>query len=162
MTAEQGYAEPLGSRRQDRGPFLRVLGQLRPADRLASTVLLVGLLGIGIAGYLMFIHYAGIKPICAVNGGCEKVQASEFSKLAGVPVAVLGLASYLVIVATAMIRADLAKVAGCVTALSGFGFSAYLTWREVFTIHAICQWCVASGVLMTILAVLTSVRAWRL
>ena len=44
-------------------------------------------------------------------------------------------------------------------ALSGFGFSAYLTYRELFTIDAICQWCVASAVVMTALAVLTT---WRL
>jgi uncharacterized membrane protein len=43
-------------------------------------------------------------------------------------------------------------------ALVGFGFSAYLTYRELFTIHAICRWCVASAVLMTALAILTLVR----
>ena len=45
------------------------------------------------------------------------------------------------------------------TALVGFGFSAYLTYRELFSIHAICQWCVASAVLMTLLAIVT---VWRL
>jgi uncharacterized membrane protein len=46
-----------------------------------------------------------------------------------------------------------------VLALSGFGFSAYLTYRELFTIDAICQWCVASAVVMAALALLT---VWRL
>jgi uncharacterized membrane protein len=122
----------------------------------------VALAGVAVAGYLTYVHFAGIKPICAASGGCETVQSSAYSKLAGVPVAVLGLASYVVIVATALIRAELAKVAGCLTALVGFGFSAYLTYRELFTIDAICQWCVASAVLMTVLAVLTSIRAARL
>ena len=40
----------------------------------------------------------------------------------------------------------------------GFGFSAYLTYVELFRIHAVCQWCVASAVLMTALAALTVAR----
>ena len=51
--------------------------------------------------------------------------------------------------------ADMAK------ALTGFGFSAYLTYRELFTIHAICQWCVGSAIVMTTLAILTGYRALR-
>ena len=43
---------------------------------------------------------------------------------------------------------------GAVLALVGFGFSAYLTWLELFEIDAICQWCVASAVLMTALALI--------
>lgn len=43
----------------------------------------------------------------------------------------------------------------------GFGFSAYLTYRELFTLDALCQWCVASAVLMTGLAVLAALRLLR-
>jgi len=41
------------------------------------------------------------------------------------------------------------------------GFSGYLTYRELFTIHAICQWCVASAVVMTVLCVLSVLRYLR-
>jgi uncharacterized membrane protein len=47
-------------------------------------------------------------------------------------------------------------------ALVGFGFSAYLTYRELFTIDAICQWCVASAILMTGLAIVCTSRLARL
>ena len=54
--------------------------------RIAAIVL--SLLGIGVAGYLTYVHYADISPICAGgSGGCEKVQASDQSKLVGIPVA---------------------------------------------------------------------------
>ena len=43
-------------------------------------------------------------------------------------------------------------------ALAGFGFSAYLTYRELFSIDAICPWCVASAVIMTLLAIVTTTR----
>ena len=128
--------------------------------RLAIWIGVIALIGVGIAGYLVYVHYAGIKPICAAgSGGCEKVQTSDYAKLAGIPVAVLGLAGYLAILGSLLVPGDLGRIAGAAIALSGFGFSAYLTWRELFTIDAICQWCVASAVVMTLLAVLT---VWRL
>jgi uncharacterized membrane protein len=42
--------------------------------------------------------------------------------------------------------------------LVGFGFSAYLTGRELVSIHAICEWCVSSAVIMTILV---GLAVWR-
>jgi uncharacterized membrane protein len=142
-----------------------VLGSRRwaPAERrLVLTIAAVALLGVAIAAYLTYVHYAGVKPVCAAgSGGCEKVQTSAYAKLAGIPVAVLGLAGYVGILASLAVRGDAGRLAGAVLSISGFGFSAYLTYRELFTIHAICQWCVASAVLMTALAVLTTVRMLR-
>src|SRR4051812_30648561 len=67
----------------------------RDAERkLVTAIGVVAFLGVAVATYLTYVHYAGIKPICSASGGCEKVQSSDYSKLAGVPVAVLGLASY--------------------------------------------------------------------
>jgi uncharacterized membrane protein len=129
--------------------------------RLALAIAVVALVGVGVAGYLTYVHYARIDPICAAGGGgCHKVQNSVYAELAGVPVAVVGLAGYLSVLASLLLRPrDLGRLVGCALALIGFGFSVYLTYREVFTIEAICQWCVASAVLMTALAVLTT---WRL
>jgi uncharacterized membrane protein len=108
---------------------------------------------------LVYVHYEGIEPLCvAGGGGCEKVQTSDFADLLGIPVALLGLGAYLAILATLFVPGDVGRLTGAAVALSGFGFSMYLTYRELFTIKAICQWCVASAVLMTLLAVLTVVR----
>ncbi|MBV9414484.1 MAG: hypothetical protein JO363_05850, partial [Solirubrobacterales bacterium] len=52
-----------------------------------------------------------------------------------------------------------ALMAGFGLSLVGFAFSAYLTYREVFTIHAICSWCVSSAIVFTLLAVLGTARA---
>jgi uncharacterized membrane protein len=138
----------------------RLFGGLQSGERkLVIAIVAIALLGVAIAGYLVYVHYAGIKPICAAGGGgCEKVQTSDYAKLAGIPVAVLGLAGYLAILASLFVPGDLGRLAGAAIALSGFGFSMYLTYREIFTIKAICQWCVGSAVLMTLLAILTIVR----
>ncbi len=128
---------------------------------MAYATALVALIGLGIAAYLTYIHYAGLKPLCLASGGCERVQSSRYAELAGVPVAVLGLVGYAAILASLAAPAETGLLAGAFVALVGFGFSAYLTYAELFKIHAICQWCVASAVLMTILAVLTTVRLLR-
>ena len=138
----------------------RLFGSVAGVERkLVFAIAAIALLGIGIATYLVYVHYAGIQPFCVSGGGgCEKVQTSDYAKLAGIPVAVLGLAGYIAILASLFVPRDLGRMAGALIALSGFGFSMYLTYREIFTIKAICQWCVASAVLMTLLAVLTTVR----
>jgi uncharacterized membrane protein len=58
----------------------------------------------------------------------------------------------------ALFRGDVARMAGFAIALVGFGYSLYLTYLELFTIEAICQWCVASAVLMTLLFATNSLR----
>ena len=125
--------------------------------RVAIGVL--ALVGIAIATYLTYVHYAGLKPLCLSSGGCETVQSSRYAKLAGIPVATIGLAGYVLIFGSVWVRGELAKLAGAGLALVGLGFSAYLTYRELFTIKAICQWCVASAIVMALLAVIT---VWRL
>lgn len=132
------------------------------ARRLDVAALVVALVGVAVAGYLTYVHYAGLEPFCAGGGhGCERVQSSSYAELAGIPVAVLGLAGYLAIAAALLVPGEPARVVAAGLAISGFGFSAYLTYLELFVIDAICQWCVASAVLLTLLAGLTVCRLLR-
>jgi uncharacterized membrane protein len=137
-------------------------GRWARADRLTLVILVLCLLGIADAGYLTYVHYSGAKVICGLIGsGCHTVQTSQWSKLAGVPVALLGLISYIALLGSLLIRGERGRAAGFGLALVGFGFSMYLTYRELFSIHAICQWCVGSAVLMTLLAGTTTARFLR-
>jgi uncharacterized membrane protein len=131
------------------------------SDRLRIAAIALSVIGLGIAGYLTYVHYAGISPVCEIAHGCEKVQTSQWSKVAGVPVALLGLLGYVGILGATLARGETALTAAAGTALIGAGFSVYLTYREVFTIHAICIWCVGSAVLMVALAIVTTVRLLR-
>ena len=129
------------------------------ADRhLRLVAIVLALIGLGVASYLTYIHYEDIRPVCGLGGDCIKVQSSEWSKLAGIPVAVLGLIGYAIILASLFVPGEEALIAGALTSLVGFGFSAYLTYRELFTIDAICPWCVASAIVMTLLAIVTTTR----
>ena len=112
----------------------------------------LALLGLGLAAYLTYVHYAGVAPACTAGQSCVKVQTSQWSKLAGVPVALIGLLGYLAILAS-LFAPDREEVRLTTFGLCliGVAFSAYLTYRELFSIHAICEWCVSSAVIMTLL-----------
>jgi uncharacterized membrane protein len=132
------------------------------ARRLRIAVAALSLAGMGVAGYLTWVHYADLEPICAGgSAGCERVQSSDYAELAGVSVALIGLVGYGMILASLALPGDAGRFAGALLALAGFGFSAWLTYVELFEIDAICQWCVANAVIMTALALVASVRVVR-
>ncbi len=126
---------------------------------LRRIIAFVATLGIGVATYITIADSGGGSPTClAGGGGCETVANSSYSHLVGVNVAVFGIIGYVALLASAFFANDLARFGGFVVALGGFGFSVYLTYLEIFKIEAICQWCVASAVLMTILFLLNATR----
>jgi uncharacterized membrane protein len=125
--------------------------------RLRIAIAVVSLVGVAIAGYLTYVHYAHVAPICS-SGGCEKVQTSKYAELAGIPVALLGLLAYLSIIATTAFRGVLAAFVGASIALVGVGFSAYLLWAQIGPIGAICQWCLGNDVTISVVAALCVVR----
>ncbi|HEX5780345.1 MAG TPA: vitamin K epoxide reductase family protein, partial [Solirubrobacteraceae bacterium] len=126
------------------------------ARRLSFAVAALAVVGAAIAGYLTWVHYAGIEAYC-VGGtsGCERVQSSPYAELAGVPVAVIGLAGYLAVLGSLALPDRSLTV---FLALAGAGFSGYLTYLELAVIDAICQWCVASAVVMIALAAIAVSR----
>jgi uncharacterized membrane protein len=127
--------------------------------RLRIAMIVLATVGLAVACYLTYVHYAGIKPACTAGESCTKVQTSVYSKLAGVPVALMGLIGYVAILASLLVpESERSRFATLVFTLGGFGFSAYLTYRELFSIHAVCEWCASSAGIMTILMLLS---VWR-
>jgi uncharacterized membrane protein len=116
--------------------------------------------GLALATYLAYVHYAGIKIACVQgHDECAAVQSSVYSKLGGVPVALMGAIGYLAILASLLLpENESTRLATLVLTLGGFGFSVYLTYREVFSLEKICEWCVGSAILLTILMCLS---VWR-
>jgi uncharacterized membrane protein len=127
------------------------------AIRLAAAI--VALAGMAVAGYLTWAHYSQSAVICVAGGGCETVQSSDYAVIAGVPVAVLGLAAYGVIVALIAWDTPIARLSAATIALIGLLFSAYLVALQLFVIDATCIWCLVNDVLVApSLAVLTALR----
>ena len=136
-----------------------------PALPDAASVLIpvLSVIGFGIALYLTFIETTNTKAICGPVGDCNSVQSSPFAKLFGVvPVGLLGAVGYLgILVAWVLARAgrgrlaQLAPVALFGMALFGVLFSIYLTYVELFLIHAVCIWCLSSAVIMALVLTLS-------
>ncbi len=128
-------------------------------DTLRRAIAFLAALGVGVATYIAIAESGGGSPVCLAGGtGCKTVAESSYSHVAGVNIAVFGAIGYLLLLATAFFASDVARFGGFAVSLGGFGYSIFLTYIEVFKIEAICQWCVASAVLMTILFLLNATR----
>src|SRR5689334_6227724 len=129
------------------------------ALRIVAAVLAIA--GIGVATYIAVAESGGGAPKCLAGGhGCETVAQSHYSHLAGINVAVIGIAGYVVLLAAALAPGDPGRFGGFLAALVGFGFSAYLSYLELFVIDAVCQWCVVSAILMTLSLAVAAARAF--
>jgi uncharacterized membrane protein len=126
---------------------------------LRRAIAFAAALGIGVAAYVAIAGAGGDSPVCLAGGsGCRTVAESSYSHVAGVNIAVFGIIGYALLLASAFFANDAARFGGFVVSLGGFGYSVFLTYVELFKIEAICQWCLASAVLMTILFLLNAAR----
>ncbi len=125
--------------------------------RLRTPIAAACLIGAAIAAYLTYVPYAHTAPICT-TGGCETVQKSKYAELAGVPVALLGLVTYVVLLGIAFVRGVTAATAGVFVALVGVVFSGYLLWAQLGPIGAICQWCLGNDATIAVVSALYVVR----
>ncbi len=118
----------------------------------------LSLVGLFVALYLSLWSYGFMGELVCTVGGCETVQTSKYAKLFGVPVAVFGVGGYLALLGVSLLGLQPAWAARreptiWLALLSGAGvaYSAYLTYLEAFVIHAWCQWCVVSAILMLLI-----------
>jgi uncharacterized membrane protein/glutaredoxin len=118
-------------------------------------------LGIGVAAYLSYVETRSVEAVCGPVGDCNAVQQSRYAKLFDfLPVGVLGLLGYLGMLAAWIMRKYLPKLAKpadiAFLGMTFFAviFSLYLTYLEPFVIRAVCIWCLASAVIVTLLLLL--------
>lgn len=125
--------------------------RVRPILGLHPAVILAVLdvIGLGIAIYLSVVELNGGVPVCGPIKGCEEVARSEYSRIAGIPVAVFGVVLSLVLLslAVAWLRTDLYALllAHYGLSLAGVIFEAYFIYLQVFVIGAVCIWCASYG-----------------
>jgi uncharacterized membrane protein len=123
---------------------------------------LVALAGVFVALYLALYKLGYIGTLVCAVGSCETVQTSRWATVLGIPVAVWGVGFYVAVLATALVglhddlveRAAVSQLLVAMTA-TGVLVSLWLTYLELFVIHAICMWCVVSAILATVLFALS-------
>ena len=136
-------------------------------DWLRWTSLIFAVLGGLDATYLTWIKLAHLPALCRGVGDCESVNSSGYSEIHGIPVALIGLATYLAMAALLALEPrfpmlqDYSPLTVFGLALTGTLYSAYLTYVELFVIHAVCPYCVTSALLITGILVLAVVRLVR-
>jgi uncharacterized membrane protein len=121
-------------------------------------VAMLALAGIFVALYLLLYKMGIIGELTCSIGSCETVNTSKWATFLGLPVAAWGVAWYVATFVLALVSTD-ARFAGSGVISSvllgnaaiGWIFSLYLTWLELFRIHAICQWCVISAILVSLI-----------
>ena len=142
---------------------------LRPNLRpwLWASAVLCGL-GIVVSGYLASKRLTGGSLACTRWAQCDVVNSSIYAKFLGIPVSFIGLAAYLLLLAltlaalwtTGRTQRQMLLLS-LLFSIGGVGFSVYLTYIEIYVIEALCSWCVASAIIITLLAILGVVNVLR-
>jgi uncharacterized membrane protein len=126
--------------------------------RYRQAVALMALIGLLLSVYLTLHQMGLLGPLaCGPGGGCERVQASRWAYIAGIPVAAFGVVGYLGILVAALwgVQQGGTTPTRWLVALSGGGvlFTLYLKALEAFVIHAFCRWCIVSAILIALIFV---------
>jgi uncharacterized membrane protein len=136
----------------------------KSAAPLYWATMVLTMLGAADAVYLLIFKITGNSHMCLGNGGCHDVNFSPFSEIHGIPVAVFGIAAYLAIACILILekRTNVGFTNGPLgifgISLGGVAFTVYLTYLELYVIHALCPFCVASAVIITLIFILAIIR----
>jgi len=132
--------------------------------RRRQAIVLLALVGLLLALYLSLYKLGLIGTLQCGTGSCEYVQTSRYAEVLGMPVAFYGVVGYaaLFVVGLAGVQPRLVtdrRVTVLLAALSSLGlaFTLYLTYIELFVLHAVCRWCVVSAV---IIAAIWALSMW--
>jgi uncharacterized membrane protein len=135
----------------------------RPATRrstyLYAAAALLALIGLGDSIYLTVEHLSGRAVRCTITSGCEEVLSSPYATIGGVPLAGVGALSYFIAFSLATLAAFGNRRAGdllfYLVALM-LAVSIYLFILQAFVLHAFCQFCLLSGAVTLLLALIVS------
>ena len=122
-------------------------------EKFLNLFLIAAALGGFALSFFIFISKRKAKPIaCPMDGHCDDVVRSEFSKFFGVPVEILGMLYYAVAAAAYSVFYFYSGLAVPLAAFAMFGlasfsflFSLYLTFIQAFSLKQWCVWCLASA-----------------
>lgn len=125
-------------------------------------IAVLAMIGLFVALYLTLYKIGVIGSLTCSIGSCETVNTSRWSRFLGMPVAGWGVFYYLDVLILALIGiqpifAERRALSWLLLMWAAFGalFSGWLTYLELFRIHAICIWCVTSACIVTLILILS-------
>ncbi len=133
--------------------------------KTALISLIAALIGLGDSLYLTWIKLSHNEALCTPGlGDCFTVNTSRYAEFYGIPIAILGAATYLAIILILVFEPRSAfleengNMAVFGISLIGVIYSAYLSYLEEFVLHAWCPYCVLSAVMVLIIFIGSIVR----
>ena len=119
---------------------------------------LIALIGVFLSLYLTLFKLGYIGSLACGTGSCETVQLSKWGDFIGLPVAAWGVGYYAVVLGLAMASVQerfeqSRRLTSALVFVTGAGllFSLWLTYLELFVIHALCRWCLGSAAMTVVL-----------
>ena len=135
--------------------------------RLRQITIALTIIGLLVSIYMTIYKVTNNETMCIGSSGCSEVNASRYSEVNGIPVAILGVAGYAAILALLFLeqRPGLFQQNGSMmffgVSLLGFLFTLYLIYIEVALIKAYCPFCLTSQAVMTIIFIISVIRLIR-
>jgi len=133
-------------------------------NKTIGTITILSVIGLIDSVYLLIYKLSNNNAMCLGSGDCATVNASRYSELYGIPVALLGVLAYLAIIILVffemrnLFTKENSSLLIFGISLVGVLFSGYLTYIEYFVIYAVCPFCVASAIVITIIFIISLIR----
>ncbi len=130
-------------------------------SRLALALTIIGLL---VSIYMTIFKITSNDKMCIGSKDCSVVNASIYSEVNGIPVAVIGVAGYLALLAVQWLERkpgffqENGSMVFFALSVTGFLFTLYLIYVEIVLIKAYCPFCITSQVTMTLIFILSVIR----
>ena len=131
---------------------------------LRITAIVSALIGLTASAYLTWAKITHQNVVCIEGmGDCNIVNSSSYAEWRGIPIALIGMIGYLLILALLVLYKNgksfnrLIPITLFCFTLFGAMYSFYLTYIEIFRIHALCQWCLISALAMVYLFITATV-----
>jgi vitamin-K-epoxide reductase (warfarin-sensitive) len=119
-------------------------------------IIFLALAGVVVSSLALREHYrVGTSP-CSINDrwDCGTVNHSPYAVVVKIPVAMIGMAGYILLGVLAAVRARKLLL---IAAVTGLAFSVYLTHIEAYVLEVWCIYCVASLAIITLIAASSAV-----
>ena len=135
--------------------------------RLRQITIALAILGVLVAAYMTVYKLTDNDAMCIGSGGCSVVNASRYSEVNGIPVALIGIGGYAAILGLLFLerRPGFFQENGTMIlfgiSLVGFLFTLYLIFVEIVLIKAYCPFCLTSQAVMTIIFILSVIQLIR-
>lgn len=136
------------------------------ARKLFLAIAILAIAGTAVSSVSLDHHFRKSKTTYCDFGqsfNCDIVNRSEYSTLAGVPVALIGILGYVALLAFATFYREKAETPGILVlgSLVGLGFALYLTYIEKYVLFAWCILCLSSLAIIFSIAVLSAILFMR-